>query len=99
LGRKELTGGVGLSVRGESGIGYRFGNGQMGHGLILLLGRIVSPGSNFPFLFCFLLFLFWFLYSFVSFAKSFKSTQPTFRNFLKFKVSKWDSKKKGFKIK
>jgi hypothetical protein len=29
----------------------------------------------------------------------FKTTQTTFRNFLKFKVSKWDSKKQVFKIK
>jgi hypothetical protein len=43
---------------GERKNGYRFGNGQMGHGLILLLGRIVTRGSKFIFLFSFLLFFF-----------------------------------------
>jgi hypothetical protein len=57
-----LTGGSHLSARGRERAGYRFGCGALlGHGLLLELGQIVSPGALFYFYSPLLLFFFCFL--------------------------------------
>jgi hypothetical protein len=77
---------------------YRFGISGVGRGLFRGWAGKGSPGSLFIFLFLFFSFLFlFFLFPLYLLHKCFKSTQTTFRNFLKFKVSKWDSKKQVLK--
>jgi hypothetical protein len=96
--RVELTGGL-QSSEGERGEVYRFGK-ERGWAA----GRKLDWAGSFPpglLIYFFLLSSFLFLISDLFphlLQKGFKSTQTTFRNFLKFKVSKWDSKKQVFKI-
>jgi hypothetical protein len=63
-----------------------------GRGLLLLLGRIGFPGSIYIFILFFSFCFFVFFILLYLLQKCFKSTETTFRNFLKFKVSKWDSR-------
>jgi hypothetical protein len=62
LGREELTGGVGLSVREGEAPGYRFGKRMMGRGPPLVLGRKGAPGLFIYFSFLFFLFFSVFLF-------------------------------------
>jgi hypothetical protein len=60
---------------------------RVGCGLILGLGQRGSLRSSFIFLFSFLLFFLWFLYSFVSFAKMLQINSNHFQEFSKIQNS------------
>jgi hypothetical protein len=75
------------------------GRAVLGRGLLLGLGRMVSPGSNSIFISFFLLFFSVFLNLLYLLQKGFNSIQTTFRNFLKFKIIILNSNKQVFLIK
>jgi hypothetical protein len=77
------TGGVHLSV-GEGAGGYPFGRGWNGPRPKAGLGRFVSPSAFFIFFVSFLFLFLFSLFYFYLLQKCFKSSQTTFRNFLKF---------------
>jgi hypothetical protein len=85
-----------MSVRKEGlALPFRSDPG-MGRGPPPDLGRNGSPG---PFLFCFLLFFSGFFILLYLLQKCFKTTQTTFRNFLKFTVRFQTNMKHVFRIK
>jgi hypothetical protein len=98
--KKKLTRGSHRAVRGREKEGTGSVRPGVGRGPFWSWARKGSRGP--VFIFFTLLFFFpfsVFLFLFYLLQICLKSTQTTFRNFLKFKVSKWDSKKQVFKIK
>jgi hypothetical protein len=82
-----MIGGSHMSVRDRERSGYGFGNGQMGRGLISLLGQKGSRGP-FMFFFLFLFLLFSFSISFITFAFYIQMTSNQFVKFSKIQRNK-----------